>query len=99
MIIGGTVHEAMKHFNYKEAKPSTFDENYKPDESEIPPDVIFTINDFIMYCEKGCYNDYDGIGEFATETTKSGIMVSPSEIVIKEFSIPKSATHVIWYNK
>lgn len=93
MIIGGSVHEAMKVFE------CTHDENYKPDESEIQPEVKFTIDEFIMYCEKGCYNDYDGVGEFATETMNSGIMVCPSEMVKKGFVIPEGATHVIWYNK
>lgn len=75
------------------------DENYKPDESEIMPEQKMEIDEFLFCCKENCYSDDDGIGEFATETMNSGIMVSPSQIIKKGYVIPESATHVIWHNK
>lgn len=58
---------------------------------------LFSIEEFIDYCESGAFIDYDGTGYYATETLKSYIEICPSDI--KRGIYRKDFTHVVWYNR
>jgi hypothetical protein len=58
---------------------------------------LMTREEFMNDVETNSLIDYDGFGEFATETEVSDIPVSPSEV--KNIKWPDWATHVCWYNK
>ena len=57
---------------------------------------LLTIEDFIESCESRLFIDYDGFGY----PVKGGLadesrVIKPS----RRESIPKDATHIIWYNR
>jgi len=56
-----------------------------------------TIEEFVQSCKVGLFIDYDGFGRFATKDKESSLMISPSGL--KKITIPKWATHVMWYNR
>jgi hypothetical protein len=60
-------------------------------------DDVMTIEEFSEYVINNWFIDYDGVGEFATKTYKSGIDVYPSTF----FNHPEKSnwTHVVWYNR
>jgi hypothetical protein len=58
---------------------------------------LIPLEDFIAYCESGCFIDYDGFGNYATETEESNLTISPSAVRKGQFR--KDFTHVMWYNK
>lgn len=58
---------------------------------------IYTLEEFIKMCEVGGFIDYDGFGNYATESAKSDIEVIPSDI--KEKIYRTDFTHVIWFNR
>lgn len=55
---------------------------------------LMTMAEFIDCCKSGGLIDYDGFGEYATETMVSNIRVRPSD-----YSKGKLITHVLWYNR
>ena len=58
---------------------------------------IMTIEEFISCCSSGGFIDYDGSGNYATESQESNITVHPSDI--EEGVYRSDFTHVVWYNK
>ena len=60
-------------------------------------DDVYTLDDFIGLCKEGMFVDYDGYGEYATSSYKSGIDVRPSEIIAGR--INRDYDHVVWYNR
>ena len=62
---------------------------------------LFTMEHFIENCERGCFIDYDGHGDYAKEMDGkmmvSDIGICPSDIENNEYR--KDFTHVVWYNK
>jgi len=55
------------------------------------------MQEFIDCCECGGFIDYDGSGNYATETEESDISISPSDVARGD--IRKDFTHVVWYNR
>jgi hypothetical protein len=60
-------------------------------------DHLMTREEFTHGVESGGLIDYDGFGEFATNSEVSDVEISPSELKTTEW--PTWATHVCWYNK
>ena len=58
---------------------------------------LLTMEKFIDVVKNGGFIDDDGWGYYATETTKSDIVVYPSDI--KEGLYRNDFTHVIWVNR
>lgn len=63
-----------------------------------------TLQDWKECVECGGFIDYDGDGDFATETQCSNMSVSPSDYWTgkeqdPEWNPPSWATHIVWYNK
>lgn len=56
-----------------------------------------TLEKFIEHVNSGGFIDYDGSGNYATETEESNISIYPSDIKANKYR--KDFTHVIWYNK
>jgi hypothetical protein len=56
-----------------------------------------TLEEFKEECLHGSFDDYDGFGEYATDTEVSGIRVYPSDIVAG--NIQGQYTHVVWFNR
>lgn len=59
---------------------------------------VYTIKDFISACKSGAFIDYDGMGSPAKDGKKDArpeMWIQPSGID----SIPKDATHIVWYNR
>jgi hypothetical protein len=59
-----------------------------------------TMDEFIKCVETGGFIDYDGHGHYATETemlSEPSIDVLPS--MVKEGTIDKRWTHIVWFNK
>lgn len=55
------------------------------------------MEEFIGYCKTGGFIDYDGYGNYATETQCSDFTVTPSDVI--RGSIRNGWTHVVWYNR
>jgi hypothetical protein len=60
-------------------------------------DCLMTREEFMNGVESNALIDYDGFGEFATETEVYDVEVSPS--AVRSTKWPDWATHVCWYNK
>lgn len=60
-------------------------------------DDHMTIEEFISCCKSGSFIDYDGSGNYATDTQESNISIYPSDIT--EGVYRNDFTHVVWYNK
>ena len=58
---------------------------------------LMTLEEFIQHVENGYFIDYDGQGEYATDTHVTGITVIPSDII--KGNINEEYTHVVWYNR
>lgn len=56
-----------------------------------------TLEEFVSYCKSGMFIDYDGSGNYATESQESNIDIHPSDVALGK--IRKDFTHVVWYNK
>jgi hypothetical protein len=56
-----------------------------------------TLEEFVECCESGGFIDYDGRGDYATETEISDVGVRPSQITSGK--IDTRWTHVVWYNR
>jgi len=59
---------------------------------------LFTIREFIEYCDIGGFIDYDGFGHLATADKESTVDIIPSE-VRKTITLNPWATHVLWFNR
>lgn len=58
---------------------------------------LFTIDDFVILCEDGIFNDCNGFGYLAMEDYESNRFVKSSYVKEKTFST--CYTHVMWYNR
>lgn len=60
---------------------------------------LYEINKFRELCDEAhqVFTDEDGFGYYATETTKSSIIVKPSDFVYD--MARDDFTHVLWFNK
>lgn len=60
---------------------------------------LYEINKFRELCDEAhqVFTDEDGFGYYATETTKSSIIVKPSDFVYD--MVRDDFTHVLWFNK
>ena len=61
---------------------------------------LYEIEKFKELCGENeqILTDEDGIGYYATETSKSNIIVKPSDFAYENM-IRKDFTHVLWFNK
>ncbi len=59
---------------------------------------LFTVPEFIQYCDTRSFIDSDGVGHLATATRESNVSIYPSE-VRKTLTLNPWATHVMWFNK
>lgn len=59
---------------------------------------IMTLNAFKKAVKNGSFIDYDGSGNYATETEESDIAIYPSDFDKKD-KIRKDFTHIRWYNR
>jgi hypothetical protein len=65
---------------------------------------LFTIAEFVEMCKHSSFIDYDGMGNWATETMRekgswdNPKWIYPSQIV-DGLQPPTWATHVLWYNR
>ena len=78
----------------KEHFPIDPPDNY----SEIldPDDCVMTVQEFRDNCECGGFIDYDGFGHpVCGGRVDRGVTILPSKV--KE--IPRTASHIVWYNK
>lgn len=68
-------------------------------ETEEIPDYgdIFTMDNFIAYCQAGFFINYDGFGCYATENLMFSDVILPS-YVTKRNNV-KNYSHVIWFNR
>jgi hypothetical protein len=66
---------------------------------ELIPDYgdHMTLEVFINACKSGGFIDYDGYGQYATETKMSNEIVCPSDI--ESGNINEKYTHVVWFNR
>lgn len=65
-----------------------------------PDDDHMTIEEWKEACDDGMFIDYDGWGDFATETECSNLSVSPSDYYKNpDWNPPSWATHIVWYNR
>lgn len=60
---------------------------------------LYEINKFRELCDEAhqVFTDEDGFGYYATETSKSSIIVKPSDFVYD--MVRDDFTHVLWFNK
>lgn len=66
---------------------------------EVDEDLM-TIEEFLDNVTNGCLIDYDGMGQFATNTQCHGSWIYPSNFHPNlTIAVPKWATHVVWYNR
>lgn len=57
---------------------------------------VYTIKEFKEYCDAGAFIDYDGWGYPVKDSMADrDICIQPSVL----HRIPRSATHIVWYNK
>lgn len=56
-----------------------------------------TLDEFKNSVKSGMLTDDDGYGYYATETSKSDVIIMPSDV--KENLIREDFSHVIWFNK
>ena len=78
-----------KYIRLKKAPTVEYGKEWKGD--------LFSLERFISMVENGVFIDDDGFGYYATETTKSDIMIFPSDI--KENIYRNDFTHIIWFNR
>jgi hypothetical protein len=59
-------------------------------------DDVYTVAEFLRLCETKMFIDYDGYGHPVKDRRADlKVFVKPST----RSSIPKDATHVVWYNR
>ena len=60
-------------------------------------DDVYTVKEFLALCEGGMFIDYDGFGHPVKDSlSDESICVCPSDATQ---TIPKNATHVVWFNR
>ena len=60
-------------------------------------DDVYTIKEFLAHCDDGSFIDYDGYGHPVKDKFyDEAIWISPSNA---RKTIPKDATHIVWYNR
>lgn len=70
----------------------------EPISKPIPPyGDHMRIDEFVESCHDGSFNDDDGYGYYATETTMSDTRITPSDITFGSYD--KTFTHIVWFNK
>ena len=52
---------------------------------------------FIQACQTGGFINYDGYGYYATIKLMTGIVILPSQV--KEGTIDRRWSHVVWFNR
>lgn len=81
-----------------------------PANSHLDYGDLFTFEQFIKYCDDGCFIDYDGTGRFATADGETDMRIRPSDVTIKpsdlyengvpgRFRFQTTFSHVMWYNR
>ncbi len=69
-----------------------------PEMSDLPDyGTLMTLEDFKECCMDGSFIDYDGSGNYATETQQSNIDIHPSDVLAGK--IRTDFTHVMWFNR
>lgn len=59
-------------------------------------DTIYTVEEFVEYCQDGLFIDYDGFGHpIKDKLINPDICIYPSKLN----KIPDDATHIVWYNR
>lgn len=59
-------------------------------------DDVYTVEEFRKFCAGGMFIDYDGYGHPVKDgKADESIEICPSRVS----SIPKDATHIVWFNK
>lgn len=58
-----------------------------------------TIGEFKLLIDTGMFSDYDGHGNYATETEMSDVVVFPSDLYGREDGRGEAFTHVVWFNE
>jgi hypothetical protein len=58
---------------------------------------LFTMEEWKGCVMSGLFIDYDGFGNYATETEMSDIVVKPSDLAKGE--VDESWSHVMWFNR
>ena len=56
-----------------------------------------TLTEFVRRCKSHEFIDEDGVGYYATETSKSDVEILPSDV--EENLIREDFSHVIWFSK
>lgn len=59
---------------------------------------VMEIDEFVLICKNRGFIDYDGHGCLAFDGKKTDVYILPSQVE-DGLTIPKWATHVVWYNK
>lgn len=94
-----------KWYSMIEAEQSRISELYRkirileePRMSNLPDyGHLMTIERFIDCVKCGGFINYDGYGEYATETQTSNIIILPSDVIADEYR--KDFSHVVWFNR
>lgn len=64
---------------------------------------LIPLQEWIDAVKAGAFRDYDGMGDYATEThhweQENMNWVYPSDVGTPRFNPPKECTHILWYNK
>jgi len=60
-------------------------------------DDVYTVKEFLEHCECDSFIDYDGFGYPVKDNlADESILIKPSTA---SATIPKDATHIVWYNR
>ena len=60
-------------------------------------DDVYTVDEFLEHCDNDSFIDYDGYGfPVKDKFSDESIVVMPSNA---RETIPKDATHIVWYNR
>lgn len=57
---------------------------------------MMTLDEFKEHCRQGLFTDGDGYGEYATETSKSDVEITPSDVL--ENILREDFPYVIWFS-
>jgi hypothetical protein len=60
-------------------------------------DDVYTTVEFLEHCNDGGFIDYDGFGyPVKDKLADTSVFIKPSSA---KDTIPKDATHIVWYNR
>lgn len=60
-------------------------------------DDVYTVPEFLAHCDSGSFIDYDGFGcPVKDKMSDQSLWIKPSSA---RETIPKDATHIVWYNR